>query len=57
MHHTVSNILNGKCCFKHFNVDLNLSFFLFFLLLLLEDPTGKTSLHDVLIKLWGICTS
>lgn len=56
MHHTVSNTLNGKCYFKHFNVDLNLSFF-FLLLLLLEDPTGKTSLHDVLIKLWGICTS
>ena len=55
MHHTVSNTLNGKCYFKHFNVDLNLSFFFSFLLL--EDPTGKTSLHDVLIKLWGICKS
>ena len=54
MHHTVSNTLTGKCYFKHFNVDLNLSFFFF---LLLEDPKGKTSLHDVLIKLWGICTS
>ena len=54
MHHTVSNTLNGKCYFKHFNVDLNLSFFFFFLLL--EDPTGKTSTY-VLIKLWGICTS
>ena len=30
MHHTVSNTLNGKCYFKRFDVDLNLSFFLFF---------------------------
>ena len=54
----MSNTLNGKCYFKHFNCRLEFEFFSFLLLLLLlEDPTGKTSLHDVLIKLWGICTS